>query len=185
MVISFPQTVGQVPVYYSHKLSGGRSHWQGDYVDASTKPLYPFGFGLSYTGFEFGNLHIDQSEVPIGGQAKISVGVTNIGPRAGEEVVQLYTRDPQASVTRPVKELRGFKRIALESGQTKTVVFTLSTDLFGFYNPEMNYVVEPGVIEVMVGNSSADIHLTGEFTLTGDVMDVSASKTFFSRVSVM
>jgi beta-glucosidase len=120
----------------------------------------------------------------MGGQAKVSVDITNTGSRAGEEVVQLYTRDPQASVTRPVKELKGFKRVALEPGQTKTVTFTLSTNLFGFYNQEMDYVVEPGVIEVMVGNSSADIYLTGQFTLTGEITDVSASKTFFSKVSV-
>ncbi len=182
--ISFPRTVGQVPVYYGHKISGGRSHWQGDYVDVSAKPLFPFGYGLSYTSFKFDNLRLDRPEVEIGGQVAVSVDLTNTGRCRGDEVVQLYLRDPQASVTRPVKELKGFKRVTLEPGQTKTVTFTLSTHLLGFYDREMNFVVEPGRIEVMVGSSSADIYLTGEFQIIGQAADISQKKRFSSQVTV-
>lgn len=182
--ISFPRTVGQVPVYYGHKKSGGRSHWQGDYVDVSTKPLFPFGYGLSYTTFKFDSLRLDRSEVEIGGQVTISVDLTNTGPRQGDEVVQLYIRDPQASVTRPVKELKGFKRVTLEPGETKTVTFELFTNQLGFYNQEMDYVVEPGTIEVMVGSSSEEIHVAGEFTISGETTDISHDKAFFSAANV-
>ncbi len=185
LAMSFPRSVGQIPVYYGHKLSGGRSHWKGDYVELSAKPLYPFGYGLSYTTFSFSNLRLDRTEVEIGGQVRVSLDVTNTGAVTGDEVVQLYTRDPQASVTRPVKELKGFKRLTLEAGQTQTVTFTLHTHQFGFYNREMAFVVEPGVIQVMVGSSSADIHLSGELTLTGPVTEIGASKVFSSAVAVI
>lgn len=183
--MTFPRSVGQIPIYYAHKTSGGRSHWKGDYVDLSAKPLYPFGYGLSYTTFNFSQLHLDRSEVEIGGQISISVDVTNTGLCRGDEVVQLYTRDPQASVTRPVKELKGFKRITLEPGQTKTVTFELSTHQFSFYNPAMEFVLEPGVIQVMIGSSSQDIHLTGEFCLTGEITNIGTAKVFFSMVKAV
>jgi beta-glucosidase len=181
--ITFPRSVGQIPIFYRHKVSGGRSHWKGDYVDLSARPLFPFGYGLSYTTFKFDNMRLDQSEVEIGGQITLSLDLTNTGSRRGDEVVQLYTRDPQASVTRPVKELKGFKRITLEPGQTKKVTFILSTHQLGFYDREMNYVLEPGVIQVMIGSSSDDIHLTGEFSVIGSVTDIGEKKTFFSRVT--
>ncbi len=180
--MTFPRAVGQIPVFYRHKLSGGRSHWKGDYVDLSVEPLFPFGYGLSYTTFKFSHLRLNRPEVEIGGQVSISVDLTNTGQRRGDEVVQLYTRDPQASVTRPIKELKGFKRVTLEPGQTKTVSFELSTHQFGFYNPAMDFVVEPGAIQVMIGSSSQDIHLTGEFCLTGQITDIRAAKVFFSTV---
>ncbi|MCB0170574.1 MAG: glycoside hydrolase family 3 C-terminal domain-containing protein [Anaerolineae bacterium] len=179
--ISFPRTVGQIPVYYSHKKSGGRSHWQGDYVDVSTKPLFPFGYGLSYTTFKFDNLQLDQAEVEIGDSVQISATIANTGPRPGDEVVQLYIRDPQASVTRPVKELKGFQRISLQSGESKTLTFTLHSHQLGFYNRAMDFVVEPGTIEVMVGNSSQDLPLTTSFELTGQTTIVT-DKLFFSEV---
>jgi beta-glucosidase len=152
-------------------------------VDLSARPLFPFGYGLSYTTFKFDNLCLGRPEVEIGGQISISLDLTNTGPCRGDEVVQLYTRDPQASVTRPVKELKGFKRVSLEPGQTKTVTFTLSTYQLGFYNHEMKFVLEPGVIQVMVGSSSDDIHLTGEFSIAGSAADISDRKLFFSRVT--
>lgn len=182
--MTFPRAVGQVPIYYGHKISGGRSHWKGDYVDLSAKPLFPFGYGLSYTSFQFENLCLNRAEVEIGGQVAISLEVTNTGPRAGDEVVQLYIQDVHASVTRPVKELKGFKRVSLRPGEKRTVTFTLPVNLLGFYNREMNFVVEPGLIKVMVGSSAEAIHLTGEFTIVGQPTGIGAGKKFISLVTV-
>jgi beta-glucosidase len=160
--ISFPAKVGQIPVYYGHKPSGSKSQFWGDYVDASTSPAFEFGYGLSYTTFNFSNLRIEPNRVSRTGKASIIVDVENTGSRAGEEVVQLYINDIVASITRPVKELKGFKRIALEPAETRTVEFELSTEAFGFYDRDMKFIVEPGVFKVMVGHSSKDIVLEGE-----------------------
>ncbi|MCK6625051.1 MAG: glycoside hydrolase family 3 C-terminal domain-containing protein [Anaerolineae bacterium] len=181
--ISFPRTVGQIPVYYGHKVSGGRSHWQGDYVDVSAKPLFPFGFGLSYTCFRLENLRLDRSTCQAGDEVQISVNLANVGSRAGSEVVQLYVRDPVASVTQPVKSLKGFKRVSLEVGEQRTVTFTLAVNQLGFYNREMKYVVEPGAIEVMVGTSSDDLPLTATLHITG-AATLGEKKQFFSQVTV-
>ncbi|MBZ4646874.1 MAG: beta-glucosidase [Petroclostridium sp.] len=182
--ISFPRSVGQIPVYYYHKPSGGRSHWKGDYVEVSTKPLYPFGYGLSYTTFEYGNLEIAPRQVNIDGKVEISVDIRNAGQYKGDEVVQLYVHDVLANVTRPVKELKGFKRITLKPGESKRVSFNLSITQLGFYNEDMKFVVEPGIIEVMVGSSSEDIKLTGDFEIIGEVTDISKCKTFSTQVEV-
>ncbi|WP_067935624.1 glycoside hydrolase family 3 N-terminal domain-containing protein [Alicyclobacillus kakegawensis] len=182
--ISVPRSVGQVPVYYGHKLSGGRSHWTGNYVDESTKPLFPFGHGLSYTRFEYRDLAFSSPRVDVHGQVEIACTVQNVGNRDGDEVVQLYIRDPQADVTRPVKELKGFARIHLAAGESARVTFTLSAHQFGFYNRAMEFVVEPGEIEVMVGASSEDIRLQGVFTLTGETARVEDEKVFTTRVQV-
>jgi beta-glucosidase len=160
--ISFPAKVGQIPVYYGHKPSGSKSQFWGDYVDASTSPAFEFGYGLSYTTFNFSNLRIEPNRVPLTGKASILVDVENTGNRAGEEVVQLYINDMVASITRPVKELKGFKRIALEPAETRTVEFELSTEALGFYDKDMKFTVEPGIFKVMVGRSSKDIVLEGE-----------------------
>ena len=161
--LSFPEKIGQIPVYYGHKPSGARSQLWGDYVETSTSPIFEFGYGLSYTTFKFSRLRIEPNQVPLGGKVSIKVDIENTGTRAGEEVVQLYINDRVASITRPVKELKGFKRIALEPAETKTVEFELSTELLGFYNKDMKLIVEPGVFKVMVGRSSEDIVLEGEF----------------------
>jgi len=182
--ITFPRTVGQVPIFYGHKPSGGRSHWKGDYVETSSKPLYPFGFGLSYTQFELNNLRIDAESAPVGGAVTVQVDVTNIGQRSGDEVVQLYTRQNATSVTRPVKELRGFQRVMIEPQQTKTIIFSLKVNQLGFYDQAHKYVIEPGQIEVMVGNSSQDIPCSGEFEITGEKTEIHASKAFFSESQV-
>ncbi|HEX9369883.1 MAG TPA: glycoside hydrolase family 3 N-terminal domain-containing protein [Roseiflexaceae bacterium] len=181
--ISFPRAVGQVPVYYNHKPSGGRSHWKGDYVELSTRPLFPFGYGLSYTSFAYANLRLDRQEVAPAGQVAISVDVRNTGERAGDEVVQLYVHDMHASVTRPVKELKGFKRVGLAPGETKTVTFTLDARQLAFYGQDMAFAVEPGAIEVLVGSSSEDIRLRGGFTIAGEPAEV-GDKIFFSSVTV-
>ncbi|MGA7678261.1 MAG: glycoside hydrolase family 3 N-terminal domain-containing protein [Dehalococcoidia bacterium] len=161
--ISFPAKVGQIPVYYGHKPSGSRSQFWGDYVDASTSPAFEFGYGLSYTTFNFSNLRIEPNRVPLTGKTSIIVDIKNTGNRAGEEVVQLYINDVVASITRPVKELKGFKRIALEPAETRTVEFELPAEALGFYDKDMEFTVEPGVFKVMVGRSSKDIILEGEF----------------------
>jgi beta-glucosidase len=163
--ISFPEKVGQVPVYYGHKPSGARSQLWGNYVETSTSPAFEFGYGLSYTTFKLSNLRIEPKRVPQTSKIPIKVDIENTGGRAGEEVVQLYINDVVASITRPVKELRGFKRIALEPGETKTAEFELQTERLGFYDKDMKFTVEPGIFKVMVGRSSKDIILEGEFEL--------------------
>lgn len=166
--VSFPRSVGQVPVYYNHKPSGGRSHWWGDYADLTSKPLYPFGHGLSYTEFTYSDLTISQAEVSAQDSVTISVTVQNTGAVAGDEVVQLYLSDPVASVTRPVKALKGFQRLSLQPQEKKTVVFDLPVRHTAFYNREMVYAVEAGEIGVLVGSSSEDIRQTGQFQIVGE-----------------
>jgi beta-glucosidase len=151
--ITFPQVVGQVPLYYNHKPTGRGD----DYTDISGKPRFPFGFGLSYSMFQYSNLQISPAKIDPNGTVRISVEVENTSGAKGEEVVQLYLHDPVASVTRPVKELKGFKRIALEPNEKKTVTFLVSKNELEFLDAVLKSVVEPGVIEVMVGSSSEDI----------------------------
>jgi beta-glucosidase len=185
LTISFPRNAGQVPVYYYHKKSGGRSHWRGDYVETSTKPLYPFGYGKSYTSFEYSNFRISSAEVAVDGKVDISMDIKNTGSYKGDEIVQLYTNDKEASVTRPVMELKGFKRISLIPGETKTVTFTLSPKQLGFYDMSMDFVVEPGDINVMVGSSSEDIKARGSFKITGEKTEIGKNKEFFSLVKAL
>ncbi len=180
--ITVPRHVGQIPIYYNHKPSGGRSHWKESYVDLSNKPLWPFGYGLSYTTFTYRNLRLSKQQVTAGDAFRVSVEVTNTGDYAGDEVVQLYTRMAYVMVTRPVKELKGFKRITLEPGQTKAVTFELFTNQFGFYNRDMCYVVEPGAVEIMVGASSEDLPLKTKIEIVGEPTEISRDKKFFSKV---
>jgi beta-glucosidase len=163
--MTFPRGVGQVPIFYAHKPSGGRSHWKGDYVELSSRPLFPFGHGLSYTCFEYANLRVEPARVAPDGRVTIAADVKNVGSRAGDEVVQVYIHDVEASVTRPVKELKEFQRISLEPGEQKTVSFSLAMSALGFYDRDMEFGVEPGAIDVMVGSSAADIHLRGTFEI--------------------
>ncbi|PJF43589.1 MAG: beta-glucosidase [Phototrophicales bacterium] len=181
--ISIPRHVGQVPVYYNHKPSGGRTHWQGDYIDLPTSPLYPFGHGLSYTTFAYSDLVISPPKVDAQGIVQISCKVTNTGNLAGDEVVQLYLNDTFASVTRPVKMLKGFKRIMLEPNESKTLNFKLSVAHLGFYDRKMCYVVEPGEIAVMIGSSSTDIRLQGSFEIVGTTTEV--EPVFVTPVEVL
>jgi beta-glucosidase len=182
--ITIPRHVGQVPIYYNHKPSGGRSHWKVTYVDWSNKPLWPFGYGLSYTQFELSNLQLDKHQVAAGEAVQISLTIKNSGERDGDEVVQLYVRDKVATVTRPLKELKGFKRVSVAAGSCQTVSFTLFVNQLGFYNLEMAYVVEPGAIELMIGTSSEDIHLRTEIEIVGGVAEISEEKVFFSEAGV-
>jgi beta-glucosidase len=183
--MTFPRSVGQVPIYYGHKPSGGRSHWKTTYVDLSNEPLFPFGFGLSYTTFALANLRLDRATAAAGQVVQVSVDVANSGDRAGDEVVQLYVRNGAASLTRPLKELKGFHRLHLLPGERRTVTFELAVNHLAFLDRAMRWVVEPGVVQVMVGTSSADLPLAGEFEITGDVAEVGQQRVFSSAVSVV
>lgn len=152
LAVSFPRSVGQLPIYYNRKPTAKRG-----YLFTSKEPLFPFGFGLSYTTFSYSNLTISPSQITAGGNAKISVTVTNSGQRKGDEIVQLYIRDLVSSVTRPVMELKDFKRITLEPGESKMVEFTITADKLSFFDLKMNRVVEPGWFDIMVGTSSASL----------------------------
>jgi beta-glucosidase len=165
--ITFPHSVGDLPDFYNHKPSANRT-----YAFSTRKPLFPFGYGLSYTTFHFDNLRVEPSQIEIGGTAKVSVDVTNTGSREGDEVPQLYVHQKVASVTRPVMQLKGFQRITLKPGEKKTVDFTITPDMLSMLNTDMHRVVEPGIFELMVGPSSdqADtvpLHVTGAYGETG------------------
>ncbi len=159
--ISVPRTVGQVPIHYNHKSTGRppdeKERYTSKYIDVARTPLYPFGHGLSYTRFEYSNLRLSAAKIRVTDSITVSVDVTNTGDRAGDEVVQLYLRDDVASLTRPVKELRRFRRVTLEPGQRRTVGFTLGRDDLAFYGPDLQRTVEPGTFTVYVGTSSADV----------------------------
>ena len=179
--ISVPRSEGQIPVYHYHKPSGGRSQFSGNYVDLPVSPLYPFGFGLSYTKFEYSDLRLSQNRVDSRGTVEISCNVQNVGAVAGDEVVQLYVHDREATITRPVQELAGFCRVHLNPGEAQTVSFSLKISQLAFYNVNMEFVVEPGNIDVMVGSSSEDIRLRGEFEITGSVLEVDGTRPFTSE----
>src|SRR5262245_24129414 len=156
--VTFPRSVGQVPIYYNHMNTGRppdeKNRYTSKYQDIPWTPLFPFGFGLSYTRFQLSNLRLSAQQIRADGQLSVTVDVENTGQRAGDEVVQLYLRDMVGSVTRPVRELKGFQRIALKAGEKKTVGFKLTSSELGFYNRENRFVVEPGEFKVFVGNSS-------------------------------
>jgi beta-glucosidase len=166
LAISFPVVAGQVPTYYGHKPSGARSQFWGDYVDCSVKPQYAFGHGLSYTTFYLRDLAIESAASDLHSPIKVSCTVENTGKRKGDEVIQLYITDLFASVTRPVLELKGFKRLTLEPGQQKQVEFEIQISELAFYGRDMQLKVEPGQFFVMIGHSSTDIALFGQFELT-------------------
>ncbi len=170
--MTFPRSVGQVPIFYGHKPSGGRSHWKTTYVDLSNEPLFPFGFGLSYTTFELTNLRLDRQAAAAGDVVAISVDVTNTGQRAGDEVVQLYLRSRAAGLTRPLKELKGFQRVTLQPGERRTVTFDLAVNQLAFLNHAMRWVVEPGPVQVMVGTSAVELPLADSFEITGQAAEV-------------
>jgi len=151
LTISFPRSVGQLPIYYNRKPTARRG-----YLFANKEPLFPFGFGLSYTTFGYSNLKIEPARIAATGEAKVTVTVTNSGTRAGDEIVQLYIRDLVSSVTRPVKELKDFKRISLAPGESKTVEFLITPEKLSFLDLNMKTVVEPGWFDVMVGTSSVN-----------------------------
>jgi beta-glucosidase len=156
--VTFPRSVGQVPIYYNHMNTGRppepNNRYTSKYQDIPWTPLFPFGYGLSYTQFRLSNVQVSPQQIRPDGRMTVSVEVENVGPRAGDEVVQLYIRDIAASMTRPVKELKGFRRINLRPGEKRQVEFMLSPQELGFYNRDIKFVVEPGDFKVFVGTSS-------------------------------
>jgi beta-glucosidase-like glycosyl hydrolase len=177
--LTFSRGAGVQPVFYNHKFLSGGIPRLPEY-----EPLFPFGHGLSYTRFEYNNLVLSESEIPVDGEITITCQVKNIGDREGDEVVQLYVQDTTASVTRPVRELKGFKRITLEPGERKRVAFTVPADLFAFTGLDFRKRIEPGEMLVFVGSSSRDIRLSGKFTLGGEVRYPDEKRVLCSRVTV-
>lgn len=165
LTTSFPQHVGQIPLYYNHFNTGrpvadGADRFfsfQSNYLDVRNDPLYPFGYGLSYTTYQYGELKLDSKTMSPDGQITVTIPVTNTGNRDGIEVVQLYIRDVVGSIARPVKELKGFQRLSLKAGETATATFTIDASKLKFYNYDLKEVVEPGEFDVMVGPNSRDL----------------------------
>ena len=151
LAVSFPRTVGQLPIYYNYKPTARRG-----YINSPTAPLFPFGYGLSYTTFEYSNLNITKPTIKSGEETTVTVNVKNTGKVRGDEIAQMYLRDEVSSVTRPVKELKDFARISLEPNETKTVTFTITPEKLSLINREMKRVVEPGTFEIMVGGCSTN-----------------------------
>lgn len=171
LTTTFPQHVGQLPMYYSHKNTGrplAEGQWfqkfRSNYLDVSNDPVYPFGYGLSYTTFAYDKLTLDKTEIATGESIVVSVNLTNTGSREGAEVVQLYVRDLVGSLTRPVKELKGFQKIMLKPGESRNVTFTLTEKDLSFYRADLTFGAEPGKFQVFVGGNSHDV-LTAEFEL--------------------
>ena len=167
---SFPRSVGQIPLYYNHKntgrpLEGDRfEKFRSNYLDVPNTPLYAFGYGLSYTTFDYGDVRLSSDEMTADGRIEATVRVTNSGRRDGVEVVQLYLRDRVGTSTRPVQELKGFRRVALAAGESRDVTFSIDASLLKFYNYDLQYVCEPGEFDVMIGGSS-DAVRQARFTL--------------------
>jgi beta-glucosidase len=163
LTATFPQHVGQVPLYYNHKTTGRPyggemlDKYKSRYLDVSNDPLYPFGYGLSYTTFSYGDVNLSSNEITTRDKLTVTCQVKNTGTRAGEEVVQLYVRDVVGSVTRPVKELKGFRKVMLQPGEAKEIAFTLDSNDLSFYKRDMTFGTEPGKFEVFVGGNSRDV----------------------------
>ena len=164
MSTTFPQNVGQVPIYYAHKNTGrplAEGKWfekfRSNYLDVSNDPLYPFGFGLSYTTFDYSDIKLSSTTLTKGKSITASIILSNTGKYDGKEVVQLYTRDLVGSITRPVKELKGFQKVSLKAGESKTISFTISENDLKFYNSDLKFAAEPGDFKVFIGTNSRDV----------------------------
>ncbi len=194
--MTMPRNVGQVPIFYNHKTGSGYTVVQekggindieifaGGYVDSENTPLFPFGHGLSYTKFEISNAAVKEKECSTDSVITINCTIKNVGNRAGAEVVQLYYRDCEAHVTRPVRQLVGFKKVSLEPQESIELSFELSTAQLGFYNEDMEFVVEPGNAELMLGTSSADIVYKEKIQLTGKKINIMGKRTYTCPVLV-
>jgi len=163
LTVTFPRNVGQIPIYYNHLNTGRPFHpgdspkFKSDYLDASNDPLYPFGYGLSYTIFSYSDISLSNKTVNPNGKITATVIVTNTGTVTGKETVQLYIRDMVGSIARPVKELKGFQQVTLAPGESKKVSFTISVSDLKFYNSDLKYVYEPGNFKVFIGTNSRDV----------------------------
>ena len=171
LTTTFPQNVGQIPLYYNHKNTGrplADGKWfekfRSNYLDVSNDPLYPFGFGLSYSKFDYSDVKLSSTQIDANGELTASVTVTNKSKVDGAEVVQLYIRDVVGSVTRPVKELKGFEKVFIKAGESKTVDFKITPEMLKFYDYDLNFVFEPGDFDVMIGGNSRDVK-NARFTL--------------------
>jgi beta-glucosidase len=169
--ISFPRTEGQIPIYYNHFSTGRPAENDSDrfyrsaYIDLSIYPKYAFGYGLSYTTFQYGNLRLSKEKMKAAESIDISFDLTNSGKYAGEEIVQLYLRDDVASPVRPVMELKDFQKIYLRPGESKTIHFTIDKEKLSFYNDKLEWITQPGTFELMIGSASNDIRLHHPFEL--------------------
>ena len=193
LTTTIPRSVGQTPVVYNHRMGSGYASqtdglgtvvFTGGYVDQTSEPLFCFGHGLSYTSFVLSDFAAEETEVPTDGKIVVHCQVENTGDREGDEVVQLYTRTRGAHVVRPVKQLAGFVRVPLKAGEKKRVSFTLDTAQLGYYNEDMEFVVEPVCIDVMVGTSAHDIAFVQEVKLTGEKMSVMGRRVYSCGVEV-
>jgi beta-glucosidase len=162
--VTFPRNLGQCPIYYSEKNtgrpydpSGAEQKYRSRYIDCPNDPLYPFGFGLSYTRFTYSDLMLDKAELKHGEKLRVSVKVSNSGDYDGQEVVQLYIRDLIGSITRPLKELKGFNKILLKKGESKIIAFEIDESALSFYRKDMTFGIEPGEFKVYVGGNSRDV----------------------------
>jgi len=171
LTTSFPRNVGQIPIYYNHKSTGrplAEGKWfqkyRSNYLDVVNEPLYPFGYGLSYTSFVYSDIKLSAPELTEKGELTAEITVTNTGKKDGAEVVQLYIRDLVGSVTRPVKELKGFERVFLKAGESQTVQFKITPDMLKFYNYDLQHVCEPGDFAAMIGGNSEQVK-SATFTL--------------------
>ena len=169
--MTFPREVGQIPIYYNHFSTGrpakdeNATNYVSAYIDLKNSPKFPFGYGLSYTTFDYSGLKLSSTKIKSNETIKVSFQLKNTGKVAGDEVVQLYLKDKFGSVVRPVLELRDFQKVKLNAGESKTIEFTIDKEKFSFYNNKLEWVAEPGDFEVMIGTSSADIKLRSDFEL--------------------
>ena len=176
--VTFYRSTNDLPLFDDYRPEGHTyQYFRGT-------PLYPFGFGLSYTSFEIGNLQVDRKTVQAGESISIGVEITNTGSRAGDEVIQVYACHQTPSVPRPIKELKGFRRVSLQPNETKTVKFTLNANQFGFHNDDLEFVLEPGTIRLMLGTSSEDLPLQTEIVITGTATPIGNEKVFFSQTQI-
>jgi beta-glucosidase len=169
--VTFPQSVGQIPIYYNHfntgrpALSDDNRFYTSSYNDLSIWPKFEFGYGLSYSTFNYSNLQLNKRKIHFNDQIEVSVTITNTGKYDGEEIVQLYLRDVVGSVARPVEELKDFKKIKLPAGRSETIKFVIDQEKLSFYNQQLQWVAEPGEFDLMIGASSRDIRLKDRFEL--------------------
>jgi beta-glucosidase len=171
--VTFPRATGQIPIYYNHRNTGRPSdttnHYTSRYLDLASSPLFPFGYGLSYTTFAYSNLRVSSPRIQARDSVAVSVDVRNSGDRTGDEVVQLYIRDSVASVEEPIKALKGFQRISVRPGETRTITFWIGAEALALYDRQMRRVVEPGIFTVYAGTNSDNV-LAAHLEVTGDTL---------------